>query len=252
MMASKAWQHWLHYTVTRACAPQHGFSACRWLKVERLSVTPLVTSGHKQEDTGGKNNASPGVFSSNGWMVSLWSIMCHLFWLVLSFFHVVNVALSAPKGNKKQVNRETSQYVSWLHRCEHKPRVSWGDVCPLSRCFTPNPPGGLFVSCFRAWQLWHRFLPSWPCSLKCNKSWIPRLCCTSIRVLLVADKWSPTRRERGEKQAGSRNCCPVLLSESKVRSTGVISGLGLAQPPSYEIWSVSTLLAAGAAICLLS
>lgn len=144
--------------------------------------------------------------------------MWHKFWFVLSFFPpVFNVALPAPNGTKKQVNRETSQYITWFHMCKHKPRVSWWDVCPWSRCFTPHPLGGLFVSCFRAWQPWHRFLPSWPCSLKYNKSWIPRLCCTSICILLVADKCSPTPWERGGKQAGSRNCCPVLLSGSKVQ-----------------------------------
>lgn len=39
----------------------------------------------------------------------------------------------------------------------------------------------LCVGCLFHVSMFDSFLPSWPCSLKCNKSCIPRLCCTSIR-----------------------------------------------------------------------
>lgn len=68
----------------------------------------------------------------------------------------------------------------------------------------------------------------------------PRLFCTSIRVLP-----SPV--------GGGKNLCPVLLSRGKVQlsethccqTAELISGLGWAQTPFEEIWSISALLSAG-------
>lgn len=122
--------------------------------------------------------------------------------------------------------------------CKHKPRLSSCNVCPLSWCFIPHPVCGLFVSCFHAWQLWHRFLPSWPCSLKCNKSCIPRLCCTSIRVLLVADTWSCSSWDRGKtsrQQKPLSSGSKVELSEMQCfLSSELISRLCWPQPPSMR------------------
>lgn len=167
----------------------HNMASRLVAELEWLFMWSVAINNRMLEGSGGGLMLTT-VFSSNGW-----SIMCHNF---EPSSKVVNVALSAPKGSKMQVNRESSQYIISLHMCKHKPSHSWWDSCPLSWCFTPHSLGGLFVSCSCAWQLWHRFLPSWPCSLKCNKSWIPRQCCTSIRVLLVADKWSSTPRERAK------------------------------------------------------
>lgn len=206
-MASKAWQYWLHYTVTRALASQHGFSVCCWEKVERVGVTFNMTSGHKQKDAEEKMSALlvfPLKVDAFCRYVQSRGINFDSPYL----FQVVNVALSLK-------NKRTSRYITWFHMCKHKPRLSWWDACPLSRCFTPHPLRGLFVSCFHAWQLWHRFLPSWPCSLKCNKSWIPRLCCTSIRVLLVADKWSHTPLERGKTSRQQKTAVQSCSAEVK-------------------------------------
>lgn len=177
MMASKAWQQWLFYIVTRAFASQHDFSACHRVEVWGVDVT-FHTSHYKQRRIEAKNSVRE-CFSSNGWMgVQSCDISFDLFDL---FSRCCTVSA---KSDQQTVNRTynipLSVSPSWTCVNINRGRSSW-NVCSLSPCFIPRPVCGLFVSCFHAWQLWHRFLPSWPCSLKCNKSCIPRLCSTSIR-----------------------------------------------------------------------
>lgn len=121
------------------------------------------------------------------------------------------------KKDKNQANGGNTPYITRFHTRKHKPGLSWRDLRSLSRCFTPHPLRGLFVSCFRAWQLWHGFLPSWPCSLKCNKSWIPRLCCTLIHVLVVADKWSPTPPGEGKNKQTAKTAVQSCSAEVKYK-----------------------------------
>lgn len=130
----------------------------------------------------------------------------------------------------------TSWCITWLNMCKHKPTRSLWSIGPLSWWFILHPVCGLFVSCFHAWQLWHRFLPSWPCSLKCNKSCIPRLCCTSIGVLLVADKWSRSPwdgRKTGRQQRPLSTGSKVEVSEAQCfLSSELIARLCWPQTPS--------------------
>ena len=102
---------------------------------------------------------------------------------------------------------------TWLN--VHKAWLSWWEIGSLSWCFTPHLLRGLFVLCFSAWQLWHGFLPSWPCSLKCNKSWIPMPCCTSIRVLVAADKSSPVPWEKRKNEQATAAAVQSVSAEVK-------------------------------------
>lgn len=95
MMASKAWLYWLHYTVTRACASRHGFSAS-------LLLSWKIWCGYFIWQVTINKRHQPRISLRRMDVINMWQISTDFI-----FSPVVNICTVSFKRDKKASKRAT-------------------------------------------------------------------------------------------------------------------------------------------------